>query len=1024
RLNEGTEVILRRCKIYGTKQHAILAQNGCTVTLEDCEIFKTENPGIFINKSHLYVRDSRIHSHGTNGVVIENGGKATFEHVHIHNNGYPNVWIGDIGSEATFIHSHIYDGKDGGVKVVKGGCVTFKQCEIYNNNSYGVQAIQKSIVVIGEQTQLFGGQGYGIRIEEDSKLDMKHGKIYDNNRGHVYVNRSTDVYIAFSEFHNGGEGIVFVDRSAGTIKDCKFDKQEKYSVKTTKDSELIIKNCTFARSNVGVWGAERAFIELQHSQFEDHQDKALFIEKYSKVKLSHTNFYNNLFGIDFAEHGEGTIDDCTFQHQHQSDVLIRWASDPHFQNCTFERSKGTGIIVYGNARGKIENCRIGYHEESGIKVTDGSELILKRCDIYENKKYGIEIEEYSEVYIQSVHMTNNGRENIRCATDSEMIEENSENIKSDTDFSKDLFKQFFGHEPLSKTTESSREFTDETITDPNLLEILSELNGLVGMNNIKRHIRETMIQTEVMRERAAFTGKNNQVVAGHIVLTGNPGTGKTTVAKLFGKLYKAMGLLSNGHVVQTNRSELVGQYIGHTAPRTQKQIDKAMGGVLFIDEAYELYKEATPNDFGKEAIAILLENMENRKGEFVVVVAGYEKEMNDFLESNPGLKSRFTHHFHIEDYTPDEMIEIAKKMAKDHEGLVFQKEALALLKEEFIRLWRKRDRFFSNARTVRNYVEEISKAQMLRVSQMPKLLRTKEVMLTLTHEDVAKVLAKGNEKVFNVPINEQMLKEVMGQLQSMIGLEGVKKEIKKLIDLVRYYREMNRPLRDMSLHMMLVGNPGTGKTETARLIAKIYEALGVLERGDLVEIKRDDIVNSSGSPEGMMAKYVEKAIGGTLFIDEAYQLTQYGVHDPGHKAVEVLLKEMEDRRGQFIVIVAGYPQEMKKFLASNKGLSRRFDLKLEFVDYTPEELLQISEQIVKKRDYVLSEEAKEKLLKYYKYVYERRDEAFGNGGFARKTVIESIKNTDLRVLNMPKHLRTEQVAKTILPEDIDCSVSL
>ena len=241
-------------------------------------------------------------------------------------------------------------------------------------------------------------------------------------------------------------------------------------------------------------------------------------------------------------------------------------------------------------------------------------------------------------------------------------------------------------------------------------------------------------------------------------------------------------------------------------------------------------------------------------------------------------------------------------------------------------------------------------------------------------------------------------------------MDKVKEEIEKLITLVRFYREEGRPLNELSPHTLLLGSPGTGKTEVARIIAKIYEALGILERGDLIEVNRDKLVSQyTGETEKITTKYIDQAIGGTLFIDEAYQLTQYGPQDPGHKVVEVLLKRMEDDRGFFIVIAAGYPNNMKQFLESNDGLGRRFSRRIEFEDYTPSELMEISESIVNKRGYLLDSTVRDALFSYYQTSYINRDETFGNAGFARNIMIETMKNTDYRVAQMSKKERSRLI---------------
>jgi Holliday junction resolvasome RuvABC ATP-dependent DNA helicase subunit len=399
-------------------------------------------------------------------------------------------------------------------------------------------------------------------------------------------------------------------------------------------------------------------------------------------------------------------------------------------------------------------------------------------------------------------------------------------------------------------------------------------------------------------------------------------------------------------------------------------------------------------------------------------VAGYQKEMKNFLEANPGLESRFTEFFHLQDYTPEELLAIARKMVNDQSRML-DPGAEELLLKHFTKLWRKRDRFFSNARLVRNYIEKMFIVQPKRTRNIPKAQWTKEMLLTFTQEDVLEAIPKEKTKSFDLSINEDLLKEAQDQLNRMIGLENVKQEVDRMITLVRFYKEEKRDLTALSTHTVLKGSPGTGKTEVARILAKIYQALGILERGELIEVNRDNLISQNiGGSEKLIANYIEQAKGGTLFIDEAYQLTQYGQSDPGHKVIEVLLKRMEDDRGKFVVMAAGYKEHMEGFLDSNIGLRRRFVQHFDFNDYLPTELLSISTMMAEKTGYYIAASAKEKLLRYYEDSYQNRNETFGNAGFVRNIIEKAIKDLDYRVAKLPKQERNQELIRTITNEDI------
>ena len=272
-----------------------------------------------------------------------------------------------------------------------------------------------------------------------------------------------------------------------------------------------------------------------------------------------------------------------------------------------------------------------------------------------------------------------------------------------------------------------------------LAESLEELNMLTGLDKIKTEVNEMVRLVKFYQE----TGKDvlNKFSL-HSVFTGNPGTGKTTVARILSNVYKGLGILAKGHLVEVDREGLVAGYVGQTAIKTGEKIKESMGGILFIDEAYSLANEkGSPYDFGAEAIQIILKRMEDQRGEFGVIVAGYTDNMHRFINSNPGLKSRFDKYFYFEDYTPDQMFIIALTMFRKEEVMP-DADAGSHLKAYFTALFEHRDEFFGNARTVRQIVAESVKNQNLRLAAMKREDRTPDIMATIILDDVKEFDAK------------------------------------------------------------------------------------------------------------------------------------------------------------------------------------------------------------------------------------------------------------------------------------------
>ena len=568
---------------------------------------------------------------------------------------------------------------------------------------------------------------------------------------------------------------------------------------------------------------------------------------------------------------------------------------------------------------------------------------------------------------------------------------------------------------------SSSEETKEQV-EKKYKSAVKELDELIGLEEIKDRIKEYTDYIKFIKFRKEKGLDDEKKISLHAVFTGNPGTGKTTIARLLSKIYKQIGLLSKGHLHEVDRVDLVGKFIGHTAPKVKDAITKAKGGILFIDEAYSLARSKDDTkDYGREVIEILMKEMSDGKGDLAIIAAGYPAEMNTFLDSNPGLKSRFSMHYKFPDYTPQELDNIGEYRAKKI-NIVLHKDARDHLYERIVEAYRRRDRTFGNARYVNSLIGEAKMKMGLRLMKSSKLdSLSDEELSTVILEDMKKVFEIRGEKTADIPIDEDLLRDSLLKLHMLIGLENIKSEIDEMIKLVRYYREEGKDARDVfSLHAVFTGNPGTGKTTVARLMADICKALGIIERGHLVECDRQKLVGGYvGQTAIKTSRMLEKAMGGVLFIDEAYSLEHGDENDFGKEAIQTILKTMEDRRGEFIVITAGYPDNMKEFLESNPGLKSRFDKFFEFKDFDVNELYLIAEIMFGEHNLKLDKEASEHLKAYLKILDASRDKYFGNAREVRKIVEETVKNHQLRIIEIPKEKRKGKKLKTVILADVE-----
>ena len=532
-------------------------------------------------------------------------------------------------------------------------------------------------------------------------------------------------------------------------------------------------------------------------------------------------------------------------------------------------------------------------------------------------------------------------------------------------------------------------------------EIWQELDEFIGMQSVKDEIHK-IIDTIKEAKRDGSVAK----IKDHYVFTGNPGTGKTTIARIFADILGALGILPKGQYVEVAGKDLISDVVGGTERNVQDYVDKAMGGVLFIDEAYGL----NTNDFGAAAIDKLLPILENRKGDFVCIAAGYRDQMKDFLKMNPGLPSRFNKQIEFPDYNPKELEQIFRSMMKK-KGFHLDDDADEKLHIEFENMYNRRSDTFGNARVVRNFLDQAIERRGVRIRTMSdeEIARDNKC---LTYHDIA---GEGVNKTISI-------QDVLKELDELVGLESVKESLRELAFTIsreqQLARRKNRTPKIPVNHYLFLGNPGTGKTTVARLMGKILCSLGVIPTSDVYEVTREDLVSQYvGDTAPKTREAVMKAMGGILFIDEAYSLCTGGSHDYGPEAINTLVPLLENKKGQFVCIAAGYTREMEEFLDQNSGLKSRFDERIYFDDYNADDMYRIFISMAKKQEYIIDAEAEAAAKELFEKIYANRDHNFGNARTVRKTLDKIVKNLSRRTaLNFDA---TDEELMTITKEDIN-----
>lgn len=555
-------------------------------------------------------------------------------------------------------------------------------------------------------------------------------------------------------------------------------------------------------------------------------------------------------------------------------------------------------------------------------------------------------------------------------------------------------------------------------------ELLSQLERMTGLNSVKEQVRGIVRHEKLQRMKAEIGLQESDHGTLHMLFTGNAGTGKTTVARILGKIYKRLGVLPKGQLIECSRKDLISNIYGATDKQVSEKVKEAMGGILFIDEAYSLCRDDS-DTYGKEAIETLLKEIEDHRDSFMVILAGYGPEMDKFLDKNQGLRSRIPTVVNFEDYTLDEMVQIFKDMTKANGMLldIGTDDAIRALIES-----RARKKDFGNARGVRNVFEEVRRAQETRIAaraeQDAEMLSANDFLI-LKKEDIEALTGAAEQQ------KSKSVQDYLNELNAMTGLATVKEQVNRIVATVQVNQAMKAAGMAAqgfgTLHMVFKGNAGTGKTTVARIIGKIYRELGVLSNGQLIECDRSSLVAGyvGQTTEKTKAK-IREALGGILFIDEAYALMQGGENDYGKEAITELVADIENYRSDLCVIIAGYSDEMDRFLQVNQGLSSRFPNQITFEDYTPDEMLSILHSMVGSKGMKL-EEGCDPLLQTL--IAQRSQAAdFGNARGIRNLVDQLIIRRNLRIaprlsdFNMTQEQRNEMLV-TVKAEDVQAMLA-
>ncbi|GAA0313646.1 hypothetical protein GCM10010302_60890 [Streptomyces polychromogenes] len=809
---------------------------------------------------------------------------------------------------------------------VAGGTAVVEDCEFLAKSGNAVSAwggselfLQHSTVREGavvysdaagliEGTTVTGSAVCGIALRDGSRVSVRNTLVQGAAQHGILVASGVNALIEQCRVEDAGEAGILVREHAQTaIRASEIHRSTQCGLVVRDSGRADVHGLLVADPELdGVWSTTSGALTAARMTVRDAKRHGASADEGATVTLTDCEFVRA--GAHGVLAGDRAKTSLVRGRISESDVGAGVTADGSLvmDGTIVERSGRVGIAVDPGARVVLQGCEVADTEGPGIITAQGSHVEIRRLEAKGNKAE-------DRLDVPPVPTAAPAQAQTPAP-------------------------------PAATPAPGGAARTESPVTAEAVDELLAELDGMIGLREVKDEIRKLVMFLRVAEQRRAAGLPEGPVIGRHMVFSGSPGTGKTTVARVYGRLLAALGVVVGGRFTEVSRADLVGSHLGETTAMTTAAFNRARGGVLFIDEAYALSRRfGTGADFGQEAIDTLVKLMEDHRDEVVVVFAGYSAEMREFLSANPGLQSRVSRTIEFEDYSPDELVAIFERLAGQY-GFQLARPTRAALAAHFQQA--RRTETFGNGREARRIFEAALEQQALRLADREDTPSPGELVLLLP-DDLDGVVDRGLGARFTEARDSGQLDTILAELSAMVGLEGIKAEIRGLTDLIittRRRREAGLPAEPMPSHLIFSGPPGTGKTTVARLYGSLLAALGVLARGQVVEVSRSDLVGQFvGSTAIRTAEHFERARGGVLFIDEAYTLARRGGtgHDFGQEAIDTLVKLMEDHREEVVVIAAGYTDEMTSFLDANPGLASRFSATIGFPAYSPEELLTI-----------------------------------------------------------------------------------
>lgn len=997
---EGGALIMEQCDVesadYGVK---ILAGSSAVVRksrftrgsvgvavesgrgwVEDCEFVDMACNGVaFLGSMEGTVTGCTMRGCGCHGLKLDDGAVMTVENCDISDTARAAIYVGG-KANPTIRNCRIHDGNERGVQISGSSGGVVEDCVIEGMASSGIHVEQSANPTI-RRTTVRRCRGNGIYVSDYGRGRFEDCEIGDTHMSAVGVKSFGNPTMVGTKIVDGEEhGVHVLENGRGTfervdVRDVRFQ-----SFRVEGNGHLVVRDAqTSGAGDCAIWVHGGSSAEFARLDVRATTKNAALVD------------------------GRATFEGCTLLDCTGYGINLRnGGAKLTLRDTELGQMGSDGIWVQNTNVLDATGSRLHSCKGAGVRVGEGGRATLERCHVEGNAGPGINVESDQPVVVRGGAVKGNGGAAIEGRHRSSVT---VDNVDLDEQQQVTLAAGGAGATATARSSQGPRTKDD----------LLAELASLTGLASVKQEVT-SLVDLIAVSERRRAAGLPVPPMSRHLVFAGAPGTGKTTVARLYGEILASLGVLRTGQVVEVSRSDLVSENVGGTALKATAKFNEAVGGVFFVDEAYALAPQPGASvDFGREAIDTLVKLMEDHRDDVVVIAAGYSADMRKFLQSNAGLASRFSRTVEFPNYSPQELLEIVERQANEH-GYVLAPEVRDVLVRHFQAM--KRDETFGNGRVARQVFEEMIGRQSQRLASMPEA--TADDLRLLTLPDLGEVAAGLGMRASAASQDQAQVAALLAELEGMVGLARAKEEVTDVVNLLamaRRRREAGLPEPELSRHLIFAGPPGTGKTTIARLYGRLLSALGALASGQMVEVSRSDLVAQYiGQTAPKTREAFERARGGVLFIDEAYALARgrEGSNDFGQEAIDTLIKLMEDHRDEVVVIAAGYAEDMQRFCDSNPGLASRFSRTVMFDSYGPDELATIFEALATMSGYDCPPETIAAVRARFDGAV--RGPTFGNAREVRRILNEMVSRQARRLSTHPD-AATEEL-RLLLPDDL------